>query len=564
MKKKLTLFFSIVPRTVIASVLFIAAATVTFITVLSASAVAQSAPTNNRLPVTHQHFNSLEAMTQLNHGVVSVANSRNPPSPICSTTTSNATNVDTDCEFVGFHNETTIAVNPTNALNLIGSANEFQVRALPGSLYLTLYSRAHASFDGGRTWTTYPIYENEYVATGDPAVAFDGAGTAYLASLGFVLGVNADVIVAHSTDGGKNWSAPKRVASGSGAFLKSPGVFNDKEYIAAWGNGNAIVTWTAAKSNLGKGGLNALYFNSAIFASVTHDGGNSWSEPTEISGSAPFCIGGQGGTKCDQDTGSVPTVAADGSIYVAFLNYATSDSAGRDQYLVVKVDANTGQRAAGPYKVSSVYDGFTDYPIGAFGRLTYQDSQFRTWPLGNITADPTNAAHLAVIWSDMRNSTLPAPSDPYAAVTNSDIIVSQSFNRGATWSAPTPLSIQNDQFMPWGAYDASGKLRIGYFDRSYDAANHKYGYTLATETTPGTLTFATTQLSTVLSDPTQGVTWFLSGDTQNPAFPNPTTFLGDYSGISLGGTAALWTDMRVNTCLVFCGAGEDAFFGAAP
>ena len=55
---------------------------------------------------------------------------------------------------------------------------------------------------------------------------------------------------------------------------------------------------------------------------------------------------------------------------------------------------------------------------------------FRTWAAGNITADPTNAAHLAVVWSDMRNSTLPAPSDPYAAVTNSDVVVSQSFDSG--------------------------------------------------------------------------------------------------------------------------------------
>jgi hypothetical protein len=75
----------------------------------------------------------------------------------------------------------------------------------------------------------------------------------------------------------------------------------------------------------------------------------------------------------------------------------------------------------------------------------------------------------------MRNSTLPAPTDPYQAKTNSDIVMSQSFDGGNTWSAPTVLAIPNDQFMPWGAYNASGQLQIGYFDRSYDPANHKYG-----------------------------------------------------------------------------------------
>ena len=79
---------------------------------------------------------------------------------------------------------------------------------------------------------------------------------------------------------------------------------------------------------------------------VTHDGGNSWSTPTLISGSAAFCIGAQGGNACDQSQASVPVVAADGSIYVAFENTA-SLTTGRDQYLVVKVDPASGYGAAG-------------------------------------------------------------------------------------------------------------------------------------------------------------------------------------------------------------------------
>ena len=54
-------------------------------------------------------------------------------------------------------------------------------------------------------------------------------------------------------------------------------------------------------------------------------------------------------------------------------------------------------------------DGATDYPI-ALGRQTYQDSVFRSWAAGNIAADPTNPQHLAVVWSDMRDSTTPAPA----------------------------------------------------------------------------------------------------------------------------------------------------------
>ena len=128
------------------------------------------------------------------------------------------------------------------------------------------------------------------------------------------------------------------------------------------------------------------------------------------------------------------------------------------------------------------------------------------------------------------------------------------------------IAAPGDQLPPWGAYATSEKLRIGYFDRSYDLANHQYGYTIATETGFGTQTFTTAQATTVLSDPTQGDRWF-SGRTPNPLFPHPTTFLGDYSGIATGssGVAALWTDMRNNVCFtVRCGAGEDAFYATAP
>jgi hypothetical protein len=538
--------------------------------VLILGVTASSARADNPppVPLTHQPINSIEYLLQL-QGAGAVApgsTNRNAPSPICTTPTSSAADVNTDCEGNNPHAETSIAVNPTNPLNLIGSSNDYQFTLTSGGyLYLTGYSRAHVSFDGGKTWTMYPINSNYCGGTGDSSVAFDAAGTAYIAtnctriSQALVSHSYGDIVATHSSDGGKTWSTPTRVVAGTGWF-GSVGLWNDKAYLTAWGSGNAIVTWTEFNF-----GIQGSYSSSPIFASVTHDGGKTWSTPTEISGSAAFCIGAQGGTKCDQSLFAVPTVAADGSVYVAFENTASLTS-GRDQYLVVKVDPNTGTRVAGPYLVSGIYDGFTDYPISSYGDRTYHDSQFRTWSAGNMAADPTNASHLAVIWSDMRNSTLPAPANPYVATTNSDLVVSQSFNGGATWSAPVAINVSGDQFMPWGAYDTNGLLRIGYFDRSYDPANHAYGYTLATETARGSLSFSSAQLTTALSDPTQGTLWF-SWRTPNPAFPHPSAFLGDYSGIAVSpsGAAALWADMRLTTCFgVSCGKSEDAFYASAP
>jgi hypothetical protein len=473
---------------------------------------------------------------------------------ICTTPTQNSANVNTDCEGVSPHNETSIAVNPTNTQNILGGANDYQLGINPGGhVGETILSRAHVSFDGGKTWAEYPITSSSaYQATGDPAVAFDASGHAYYATLGFrfagpVNGTNPDIVVANSGDGGKTWESV-RVASGSGSF-GSVGDLLDKEYIAAWGTGNAIVTFGDFRL-LQKG----AFSTGRIYAAVTHDFGHTWTAPVVISGSL------------DQAFVSVPTVAADGRIYVAFLN-TTDLATGRDDYEVVEVSPATGQRLAGPFKVATTIDGRTDYPI-ALGSQTYQDSVFRTWAAGNITADPTNAQHLAVVWSDMRNSTLPAPADPYVAKTNSDVIVSQSFDRGRTWSAPVALALARDQWMPWGAYDGTGKLRVGTFDRQYDAANHLYGYTLATETSAGSLAFGTTQVTTALSDPTRDNEWFAA--TLNPAFPAANAFIGDYSNIAVvpgvgGGVVSYWTDLRLQACFAgTCGHGEDAFFARTP
>jgi hypothetical protein len=475
-----------------------------------------------------------------------------PGQVICTTPTQNTPNVDTGCEKNGPSNETSIAVNPTNELNIIGGANDYQLGLNPGGhVTQTVHSRAHVTFDGGRTWSEYPIlFGGAYQATGDPALAFDAAGRAYYATLGFRFvgptnALNPDVLVANSTDGGKTWTSV-RVAAGSGNF-GSVGDLLDKEYIAAWGDGNAIVTF--GDFRLGQRGS---FLSARIYATVTHDGGATWTKAQLISGDLTSAFV------------SVPTVAADGRIYVAFLN-TTDEVTFRDDYEVVEVSPQTGARLFGPIKVATTIDGATDYPI-AFGSQTYQDSLFRSWAAGNITADPTNPAHLAVVWSDMRNSTLPAPEDPYEAETNSDVIVSQSFDRGRTWSAPVALTLPGDQFQPWGAFDTHGLLRIGAFDRQYDAANHSYGYTLATETGSGTLVFATTQLTTALSNPTTGNRWFAA--TEDPAFPFATTFLGDYSNIAptpSGGIVAYWTDLRLEACFAgICRKGQDAFFAKAP
>ena len=447
---------------------------------------------------------------------------------------------------------------------MVGAANDYQVSVGPGGhVSETAITRVRVTNDGGKSWTSMALVSNDYNFTGDPGVAFDARGTAYVSTLGFRYnggnsgtGVQPDILAARSTDGGATWSRQLRVATGTGSFF-SPGRGLDKESIAAWGDGNAVVTWTQF-NQAQKGG----YVSSPLYASVTHDGGNTWSPGVLISGSRLY------------NQGSVTTVAADGGIYVSFLNGDLDVAADgfRDHYMVVKLNSQTGRPTGPAVDVGLIYDGIYDYPVNADGSETYQDSQFRSWAFGSIAADPTDANHLALVWSDMRNNPYPgaflphAPDafpDPYAVQTNSDVIVSMSFDGGKTWSPAAALPVAGDQFQPWSAFDRRGNLQIGFFDRSYDPANHEYGYTLATvgKTPAGQWAVRTQQLTTALSDPTKGDRWFRV--TVNPDFPDATLFLGDYSGIAVTptGVVAIWTDMREDaTFLGGTGHGQDVYF----
>lgn len=530
---------------------------------LLAAPLAVTATGELTLPVTHQTFNAMDPFLAHGDGSVPGSAAAAVSSPICTASGSAGSNRRVDCEGNAPDNETVIAVNPNNSANLIGGANDYQLTVSGASVYESALSRAHVSMDGGTTWKSYPIPYQSYNFTGDPAIAFDATGRAYYATLGFVFGqggltgTNPDIVVSTSTTGGTSWTTPVRAAAGTGSF-GSVGVFNDKEFIAAWGNGNAIVTWSRFLD-----GTHGSYIQSPIFASVTHDGGATWSPGVEISGSGLFCTGSgyEGPHACDQDQASIPTVGPDGSVYVAFENGPVTGSKDwDDQYLVVQVDPATGARIAGPFLAATLQDGTADYPLNVDGRQTYQDSQFRTWSAGNIAADPTTPGHLALTFSDMRNSpSLDSGStDPYKTVTNSDVFVVQSGDGGATWSAPVRVppggSNDGDQFFPWAAYRSDGRLAISMMDRSYDPANHSYGITLATEKPAGSLNFKSVQVTTALSDPTSGTRWF-SGGVPNHA----TTFLGDYSGIAFAGTVAhpLWVDMRNDTCFtVRCGHDE--------
>lgn len=506
-------------------------------------------------------------------GGVSVAGpvataSASPATPLCTTSPSTAPNVDTDCPGrLPNTFETTLAVNPTNPHNLVGAAINAQAAPQGRHVDFTATVEPHVSFDGGRSWATYTINFNSYTKVIDPSVAFDPSGTVYLAAAASGGSNNQDIVMSRSDNGGQTWSSPQRVAAGSGSG--GVGTGNDHPQLATFGNGNVIITWIGSSY-----GQQGTLVSAPMYDVVSHDGGQNWSSPTVISGSASWCVGSQGDSSCDLAFGNAVAVSAAG-IVVTFQDThqdspAGTTNLGRNVHLAVTVDPATGALRGGPFFIGQAYDGVIehDFPVNTRQIQTLHDSQLNLDLDGNVAADPSDGTgrHLAAVWYDDRNAPHPVASDPYQAVTNSDIAVSQSFDGGQTWSPPTTISEPNDQFMPWAIYDATGRLHIGYLDRVYDPANHEYGYTLASETARGNLTFSLSQVTTALSDPTQGA---LPGPfpTVNPAFPHPAPGIGDYTTLAVtpASVVAMWTDERATRCTSNgCGSVEDAYFASVP
>ncbi len=455
--------------------------------------------------------------------------------------TSSGANTNLDCDDPFPNNEPDIEVNPANPLSMVASSNDY------GSCCDQFYT----TLNGAATWSTGNISINNPQQTGsDPVTVFDRKhGTVIHTSLNYSFqrptgeACRGDLTVSISTDGGITWQPAIVVDSGVGCDLSNVQLFNDKEWIVTDNNpsspfyGRTYLTWTKFESASG------AYVRSAIFESQSDDGGKHWTKAKEISGSSAslctFQTSGPSG-QCDEDQASSPTVAPDGTVYVAFIN-SQNDAlweAGdffEDQYLVVK-STNGGRTWSKPTFVVGMEDGSVDYPLNVNGRQTLTGYQVRVWGVGNLVASPIDGK-LYLVFSDNRNGT----HDSANPVTNTDVFLMTSSNGSSSWSGPTQVdSGAGDQWFPWVDVDpTTGMIGILYHDRG--ASNGALYNTALAEGTPGSL--VKTTVSTVPSDPTHS-RYFRAGVS---GCENCATFHGDYINISYGpdGKANMvWTDMR--------------------
>lgn len=459
------------------------------------------------------------------------------------TVTGGGPNTNLDCDDPYPNNEPDIEVDPANPQHMVASSND----------YGSCCDQYYTSLDGGTNWLTGNMSIEKPLKTGsDPVTVYDRkTGNVLHASLSYTVqhaagtqACDGDLVVSISRDAGLTWDLPVLVDDGIGCDLSKTQLFNDKEWIVTDNNpssphyGRTYVTWSKFESHDG------AYASSGIYESHSDDGGESWSTGQAISGSnASLCtyqVSGPTGV-CDENQFSVPTVGADGTVYVAFQNEQntslwTAPGAFDNQYLLVK-SSDGGATWSSPTFVVGLQDGTNDYPINVRGRQTLTGYQLRVNSAGNIVANHVDGA-LYLVFADNRDGV----HNSAAPVTNTNVYVMKSSTGGTTWGVPSLVDAGGgDQWFPWVEVNpTNGKLGILYNDRG--AANGAtYNATLA-EGLPGS--FTKTIVSAAPSNPTSSIFF----KARVAGCYDCAVFHGDYINLSYGsdGTAHMvWTDMSV-------------------
>ena len=373
------------------------------------------------------------------------------------------TNVDVS-QRPGNESEETVAVNPTNPKNIVIVTNVDHPAA---GLF------EGVSFDGGATWTTKLIGDNDNLgdACCDPSLSFDRYGNLFMT---YLYNVELEVPIALSTDDGLHFNLianiakpPKQSSSASGErglfrFVDQPTITAGVGEVWMVFNGGGPIVATGAKvSGLGKvGGFitpevvpgtnNCTYGDVSIgprgqvmqVCSLTESGqgGGKLFVNVDPDGLGPAGFGSRvfvaethvGGfdfipAQPDRSVDAEPGLAWDrtggphnGRVYLVYTLEQPNESNNMDIY--VRFSDNDGATWSGPARVN---DDHT------------KNSQF----LPKISLDPTSG-NLAVVWYDSREDQgLGGPGDT-DGVPNDDAQFWGAFSTdgGQTFTANTQIS----------------------------------------------------------------------------------------------------------------------------
>jgi hypothetical protein len=409
-----------------------------------------------------------------------------------------------------------------------------------------------------------------YDAASDPANAVDAFGNAYYSCVVFqaVADFASGVFVTQSPSQAKGSFYYNVPSPPSKLFMavedNSIEIEHDKNMISADryrqspNAGNVYLTWTVFRfsPNCGHPPTGDENFcASPIFGTMSTDGGQSWSTPEEISGTAPglcffgdFFDPGRNPSDCDFDQGSYSVAMPNGDLEVVYNNGNTAPGNPNAQTLGVhcrptgsSTDGTAHLNCATPVKVGD--DIVTGEPACDFGRGPEEcipGAYIRTNDFPRITKDNTQNNHVYATWQDYRNGEF-------------DIQLAQSTDGGLTWHEAGTVNPDDglDHYMP--ATDQSPQNGHGNSDRN--GVSYYRTARVPGEDAGGVFSLGDPGVGEENSD------YALAGGRGDatpydfrvisPVFPPPdgiqTGFNGDYSGLTVNrGELAhpIWSDTR--------------------
>ena len=334
--------------------------------------------------------------------------------------------------------ETYIALRTAKPQFLAGGANE--IYRLP--------MRGFYSSNGGSNWggVDLPLPPplsgtNDTRFGSDPSLAFDTRNNLFYSYIVVFFsngaGINGtEMAVAHSTDGGQTYPGVTYFS-----FQGGGSKFNDKPMITTDTNAaspfrdNVYVSWDAASGGSAAGGIR--------FATST-DHGATFSTTRADDPSGP-----------GQSIAAVPFVGPDGAAYDVWNDIATNA-------ITFNRSANAGAAWGTPSIIS--------YKTAAFDVGIPAESYRRALVYPACDADRSSGAYrgrLYCSWMDLTNTG------------TTDIFLSHSEDKGATWSAPVSVGDSTtflvDRFNQWLAVDAiTGDVNISFYDTRNDTTGQRY------------------------------------------------------------------------------------------
>ena len=401
--------------------------------------------------------------------------------------------------------ESSIAVNPLDSTNMVGASKRFFDPPDYGFVLA-----AYATFDGGSTWTEAPPLQlgAGWGGISDPAVAWDGAGNAYLVALPFLPGTPPDltgpivgIAVYQSTDGGLTWGAPDLIHASSG---------DDKQGAAGDWNpaspffGNVYAAWDDGSD--------------LAFARST-DNGATWIGVDGQPAGTPVALG--------DSFSPEPTVADDGTLYIVWaagsdIKFVTSTDGG-DSFSAPAIAATGITPLSSPPLAAP--DGFPELPGARFRVLTIAAG---CAGIGGV---------VTVAWADYREGV-------------SRVYYRTSTDGGASWlgdpsgqplltGAVASLPTQHDVF-PQLASTPGGLIACCFYELGPVCGDGPSLINVViAASTDGGLTFP--YRLTVTDRP-----WDPAVDAPLSHGRPTTTFIGDYFGLAGSdlGFFPFWTDTR--------------------